>query len=140
MEILVKQLKQKNQIIAPQTTAEAVLVKHHNIVQRLDTVLDTKVEEISTPAGSGLKNIRTGSVVIVSHSNEIIPNEKPQPLAVQHDNNGHIVSTKPLGKFSIIVNNQEQVTYDGDGDQLLQMGDDFTLDDNNKIKLNWNNL
>lgn len=140
MGILVKQLKQNNQIIVPQTTAEAVLVKHGNQVRRLDQVLDNKLENISTPAGSGLKAVPNGTTLTLVHSTEIAANEKVAPLLVKHDNRGHIIETAPMGKLSIVVNNQTHVEHDGFSDQTLSMGDDFTIDEDNRIKLNWNNL
>lgn len=138
MELSIKQLKQQNKIIAPQTIAEAVLVKHNDTIQRLDTILSVKKEQVITPAGSGVKAIDNGTSVILTHSNEITPIEKAMPLSVKYDNRGHIIEAKPLGKLSIVVNNELHIEHDGSQDQLLQMGDDFTLDENNKIKLNWN--
>lgn len=55
MILTVKQLSQNNEIIAPQTVAEAVLVKNNDTVIRLDTLLSYKQDIIITPAGSGLK-------------------------------------------------------------------------------------
>lgn len=140
MEILVKQLKQNNQIIVPQTTAEAVLIKHDSQVKRLDQVLACKLEKVITPVGSGLTSIPSGTTLTLTHSSEIIPNEKVEPLLVKHDNRGHIVETAPMGKLSVVVSNQQYLEHDGSSDQTLSMGDDFTVDENNKIKLNWNNL
>lgn len=140
MEIVIKQLKQHNQIFVPQTTAEAVLVKHDDQVKRLDQVLKIKLEQIAAPAGSGLKVVPNETKVIVTHSNEITPNEEATPLKIKYDNRGHIVETAPMGKLTVVVDNKVHIEHDGSSDQTLQMGDDFTVDEDNKIKLNWNNL
>lgn len=140
MEIVIKQLKQNNKPFVPQTTAEAVLVKHDNQVQRLDTVLSVKLETIITPAGSGLTTIPNGTSTVLLHSNEIESNSKVQPLMVRYDNRGHIVETAPMGKLAVVVNDRSYIEHDGSSDQVLSMGDDFTIDEDNKIKLNWNNL
>ena len=140
MNLVIKQLKQNNQIFAPQTTAEAVLVKCNNQVQRLDQVLDKKIEKIIAPVSSGLTATPSGNTVIISHSTEIEANKQTSPLLIKHDNRGHIIETAPVQTFVVTVNNKVHVDYDGSSQQTLQMGDDFTLDDNNKVKLNWNNL
>ena len=141
MELIIKQLKQNNQIFVPQTTAEAVLVTHSSQVRRLDEVLDAKIERIVAPISSGLVVTPSGpSTVIISHSTEIEANTETAPLLIKHDNRGHIVETAPVKKLIVAVNDTAHVEYDGSSEQVLQMGDDFTLDDNNKIKLNQNNL
>lgn len=143
MELKVKQLRQTNnqQIIAPQTTAEAVLVKHGSQVKRLDVVLAQKIESVNSPAGSGIKVLQTTPTsVVLTHTNEIDASPTPKALRIGYDNRGHITSSAPLGKLSVVVDNKVHIEHDGSSDQVLQMGDDFTLDENNKIKLNWNNL
>lgn len=140
MELSIKQLKQNNQKFVPQTTAEAVLVKHNDQVKRLDTVLSVKLEAIITPAGSGLNVLQSGASAVLVHSNEITANDKTMPLMVKHDNRGHIVETAPMGKLAVVVNDQAYLEHDGSLNQILSMGGDFTVDENNNIKLNWNNL
>lgn len=141
MKLQIKQLKQNSQIIIPRTTAEAVLVKHDNQVKRLDIVLQQKIESVNAPAGSGLKVLMTTPTqAIITHTNEIEPNIEPKPLLLKHDNRGHIVETAPIKPLKVVVDEEVHVDYDGSEEQILQMGDDFTLDENNKIKLNWNNL
>jgi hypothetical protein len=54
MNILVKQLKHQGSAIAPQTIAEAVLVKQGNSVITLDKALELKQNTIITPNDSGL--------------------------------------------------------------------------------------
>ena len=142
MRVQVKQLQVKNQqIIAPQTTAEAVLVKHGTQVKRLDTVLEQKLETVNAPAGSGIKVLQTSPTsVVLTHTNEIEAHPAPKALLIGYDNRGHIVSSEPVRKLTVMVDNQVHIEHDGSTEQILQMGDDFTLDENNKIKLNWNNL
>ncbi len=140
MNIIIKQLKQNNQIFVPQTTAEAVLVIYNDQVQRLDQVLERKIERIVTPASSGLIATPSGSNVIISHSTEIEANKETAPLLIKHDNRGHIIETAPVEPLIITVGNQVHIEHDGSSKDFLQMGDDFTLDEQNKIKLNWNNL
>ena len=139
MGLQIKQLKQNNQIFVPQTTAEAVLVKHGGEVRRLDQVLSQKIESVVTIAGSGLTTTPNGSTVIIKHSNEIIANQAVQPLQVKYDNRGHIVETAPMGKLTVVVNKQSYIEADGSKDQTISMGDDFQVDQQ-EIKLNWNNL
>ena len=139
MELQVKQLKQNNQIFVPQTTAEAVLVKHGEEVRTLNVVLERKIEGIIAVAGSGLTATPNGTSVIIKHSNEITANNAVQPLQVKYDNRGHIVETAPMGTLSVVVNKQSYVEVDGSKDQTISMGDDFQIDQN-EIKLNWNNL
>lgn len=141
MNLTIKQLKQNNQIFVPQTTAEAVLVKRETRIHRLDEVLETKLERIIAPASSGLVVTPTDSTtVIISHSNEIEAIKEISPLLIKHDNRGHIIETAPVEKLVVTVGDTVPVEYDGSSKQMLQMGDDFTLDENNKVKLNWNNL
>ena len=77
MELTIKQLKQHDQIFVPQTTAEAVLVKDGGEVITLDNILKRKIEQIITPAGSGLQAFKQGSNIILAHSNSITANESP---------------------------------------------------------------
>ncbi len=139
MEILIKQLKQNNQIFVPQTTAEAVLVKHNNITITLDKALERKIEAVVTPLGSGLDYTVSGKTIILTHSNSIEPKEEVKPLQVKFDNRGHIVETKPMGKLTVVVNNTKYIESDGTQDNALLFGDDFRTD-NNFIALNWNNI
>lgn len=87
MEMIIKQLRQGSQIIVPQTTAEAVLVKHQGNVIRLDQALEMK-----------------------------------------------------SGPLSILVNGEQYITRNNKGEDILKLGDDFVKDDDNNIKLNWNNI
>lgn len=139
MKINIKQLKQNNQIIAPQTTAEAVLVKHGSTVSTLDNVLKKKIEQVIAPAGSGLSYIATKETVIIKHSNEVDPIEEARPLLIKYNSTGHITGSTPMGKLTVTVNDVKHVEIDGTSDQTISMGDDFRVD-NNIINLNWNNL
>ena len=77
MELTIKQLKQHGQIFVPQTTAEAVLVKDGEEVITLDNMLEKKIEQIITPAGSGLQAFKQEKNIILTHSNSITANESP---------------------------------------------------------------
>ena len=137
MKISIKQLRQNNEIFVPQTTAEAVLVKHNSVVTTLDQVLEKKIEQITT--GTGLTVIPTKQTVIIKHADEVIPVEDTRPLLIKYNSTGHITGSAPMGKLTINVNNQKHVEVDGTSDQTLSMGDDFIVD-NNFIQLKWNNL
>lgn len=139
MELIIKQLKQDNKVIIPQTTAEAVLVKNNKEIITLDRVLNKKLETITTPAGSGLTTINDGTRVIITHANEITPNQNTKAVLIKHDSRGHIIDTKPMGKLNIVVDSKKYKEIDGESDHTLSMGDDFTVD-NDIIKLKWNNL
>lgn len=140
MDLIIKQLKQNNQIFVPRTTAEAVLVKSNDQVQRLDKVLDKKLEAVITPLGSGLTYTASGQTVILQHSNSITPIEETKPLQVKYDNRGHIIETKPMGKLTVVVNNTKYIESDGSQDNILSLGDDFKIDNNNNIALKWNEI
>lgn len=139
MVLTVKQLKQNNQIIVPQTIAEAVLVKQGNTVLTLDTALKNKQNIIITPADSGLVQYEQNNSVILTHSTNITANEKPKSILIQHDSHGHIVATEPMKKLTISIENQPIIEHDGSEDNILNLGDDFEKD-NNTIKLKFNNL
>ena len=83
----IKQLKQGNQIIVPQTTAEAVLVKENGRVVLLSDVLQRK-----------------------------------------------------SGPLKILINGEQYITRDEEGNDTLKLGDDFTTDNDNNVVLNWNNV
>lgn len=141
MKLTVKQLKHNNEVFVPQTTAEAVLVKDKGEIKQLHIVLDQKIEEIETPEDSGLEVTRKFQKITITHTNNVEPVQKElTPLLIKHDNTGHITESTPVKKLKIIVDKEIHIEHDGSQEQVLQMGDDFTLDENNKIKLNWNNL
>lgn len=139
MVLTVKQLKQNNQIIVPQTIAEAVLVKQNNAVITLDTALKNKQNTIITPEGSGLMQVEQNNSVILTHSTNITANDKPKAILVQHDSHGHIIATAPMKKFTISVANTPIIEHDGSADNTLNFGDDFETD-TNTIQLKFNNL
>lgn len=141
MIITLKQLKKSGEVFAPQTVAEAVLVKDGEEISRLDTVLEKKIEAIVTPAGSGLSAYPQGKSVTITHSNTITATESPVPVQVQYDSRGHIISTSALGKTAITVNGGTTYTVlDGTEDKQISFGDDFDTDENNNIKLKWNDI
>ena len=140
MILTVKQLTQNGEIIVPQTTAEAVLVKtQSNVVTTLNRVLETKQNIITTPAGSGLSLYDQGNGAILTHSNNITVNSIPEHLLIQHDSHGHIIASEKIGSKIISVQNVPVINSNATQEQNLNFGDDFKLDQNN-IKLNWNNL
>lgn len=139
MDLEIKQLKQYDKVFVPQTTAEAVLVKEGTVVYTLDKVLEKKVEQVKTPAGSGLNSYKQGTSIIVTHSNTITANDTPQSVKVKYDNRGHIVETAPVEKLNVIVDNEGYTQYNGDEERNLLFGDDFGIDQN-KIALKWNNI
>ena len=139
MDLPVKQLKQYGAVFVPQTTAEAVLVKEGTTVYTLDKILEKKVEQIITPAGSGLNSYKQGTSIIVTHSNIITANDELQTVKVKYDNRGHIVETAPVSNLNVIVDTEGYTQYNGDEERNLMFGDDFGID-NNKIALKWNNI
>lgn len=140
MELTIKQLKQHSQIFVPQTTAEAVLVKDGGEVFTLDNILERKVEQIITPAGSGLQAFKQGSNIILAHSNSITANESPSSVKIKYDNRGHIVEAAPTSKMTVIVDQEGYFQYNGSEDKNLLLGNDFGIDEDNKIGLKWNHL
>lgn len=140
MELTIKQLKQHGQIFIPQTTAEAVLVKDGEEIITLDNMLERKVEQVITPAGSGLSAYRQGKNVILTHSNSITANESPSSVKVRYDSRGHIVETIPTSAITVIVDQEGYLQYNGSEDRNLLLGNDFEIDEDNKIILKWNHL
>lgn len=137
MKVAIKQLQQNNQILFPQTSAEAVLVKKGKTVITLDQALDFKIEKVNTPENSGLIAEKSGQEVTIQHSNPLIePNKTTEPLLVQYDQRGHIIDTAPVGKFRIFVNGNKTLEADGSQDTSMNFGDDFTIDNSN-IQLKW---
>lgn len=139
MDLPVKQLKQYGEVFVPQTTAEAVLVKDGTTIYTLDKILEKKVEQIITPAGSGLNAYKQGTSIIVTHSNTITANDSTKAVKVKYDNRGHIVETVPVSNLNVIVDTEGYTQYNGDEERNLAFGDDFGID-NNKIALKWNNI
>lgn len=140
MELTIKQLKQHGQIFVPQTTAEAVLVKDGGEVFTLDNILERKVEQIITPAGSSLQAFKQGSNIVLAHSNSITANESPSSVKIKYDNRGHIVEAAPTSKMAVIVDQEGYFQYNGSEDKNLLLGNDFGIDEDNKIGLKWNHL
>lgn len=129
-----------NEQVAPQTIAEAVLVKTIlNKIEPLSKVLNRKIETIESAQGSGIEVNKDGYKITLNHSNKIAPNTQPEPLLIQHDINGHIVNTQKVQPYRIIVKDKEHQLYDGSSETTLQFGDDFELE-NNKLKISWNNI
>lgn len=129
MILTVKQLKQHDQPIAPQTIAEAVLVKHNSQIITLDQVLKTKVD--STADNSGL-TIEGNTITHTSILTKIP--EKPTAVKVLYNESGHIIGTSDL---TVQVNNNP---YSTANDNFLNFGDDFEIDENSNIKLKWNGI
>ena len=133
---LVKVILANDQVF-PQTVAEAVLV-NGNQVTTLDKVLSKKIEQIITPDNSGLTASKQGTSVIVTHTNNITPNDVPKSSLIQYDQNGHIIKIEPTKTQTVLVNNTTYSQYDGNADSNIEFGDDFKVIDN-KISLTWGN-
>lgn len=127
-----------NSQVFPQTVAEAVLINGDQVTT-LDKVLPKKIEQISTPNNSGLTASKQGTSVVITHTNKIMPNEVPKSYLIQYDQNGHIVSTEPIKKQIITVNNVVYSQYDGNTGSNINFGDDFTVNNNN-ISLKWEDI
>ena len=140
MKLPIKQLTQNSQIFVPQTVAEAVLVKDNGQVITLNTLLERKLEQIITPANSGLIAYPQGKSVVLSHSNSISANDTPEPVNIKYDNRGHIIEVEATKKLRVTVNQKGYMEYNGSNDMNLALGDDFGTDDDNTIMLKWNNL
>lgn len=127
-----------NDQVFPQTVAEAVLINGDQVTT-LDKVLPKKIENIITPNNSGLTVSKQGTSITIAHTNKITPNEIPKSYLIQYDQNGHIVSTKPIKKQITTVNNIVYSQYDGNADSNINFGDDFTINNNN-ISLKWEDI
>ena len=127
-----------NDQVFPQTVAEAVLINGDQVTT-LDKVLPKKIENIITPNNSGLTVSKQGTSITIAHTNKITPNEIPKSYLIQYDQNGHIVSTEPIKKQIITVNNSVYSQYDGNADSNINFGDDFTIN-NNSISLKWEDI
>ena len=127
-----------NDQVFPQTVAEAVLINGDQVTT-LDKVLPKKIENIITPNNSGLTVSKQGTSITIAHTNKITPNEIPKSYLIQYDQNGHIVSTKPIKKQITTVNNIVYSQYDGNADSNINFGDDFTINNNN-ISLRWEDI
>lgn len=127
-----------NDQVFPQTVAEAVLINGDQVTT-LDKILPKKIENIITPNNSGLTVSKQGTSITIAHTNKITPNEIPKSYLIQYDQNGHIVSTEPIKKQIITVNNIVYSQYDGNADSNINFGDDFTINNNN-ISLKWEDI
>lgn len=127
-----------NDQVFPQTVAEAVLINGDQVTT-LDKVLPKKIENIIAPNNSGLTVSKQGTSITIAHTNKITPNEIPKSYLIQYDQNGHIVSTKPIKKQITTVNNIVYSQYDGNADSNINFGDDFTINNNN-ISLKWEDI
>lgn len=107
----IEQLKHGTTLIFPRTSQEAVLVNYKNRVQTLGDYIERTV---------------------------ITPNESPQNLKIQYNKQGEIINAEPVEKLNIFVNGVQYVTYDGNTEANLNLGDDF-INENNNIKLIWGN-
>ena len=141
MNLPLKFLKQNSEPFVPVTTAEAVMVQHPTGVERLDEVLKFKIEEIVTPAGSGLTSYRQDNgAVLIAHSNSITPSiNEFKPKLLKYDNRGHIVDTQDFEKLKVVVNNALYSQYDGSSENVVHLGDDF-INDDGRIQIRWNTL
>ena len=138
MILTIKQLKQGETTIAPQTVAEAVLVKQGSTIITLDKIINKKIDNVTST--EELTVTRKGNDIDITHTNQIQPTDTPRPLQVQYDSSGHIINSAPLGKLTILANGQTVIESDGSNDQQLRFDDNFEKDDNNNITIRWNNL
>lgn len=122
--------------VFPQTVAESVLVNGETVLT-LDKVLKKKVEQISTPEGSGLISSKNGTIITLSHQNTITPNDTPEAKLIQYNSTGHIVLTKDMSKQVVTVNSDIYTTYNGNADSVVSFGDDFKIDESDNISLTW---
>lgn len=136
MIITLKQLSQNNKIIAPQTVAEAVLVKNNDNVITLNKALSNKQDTILTPAGTGLVQHPQTNSVILTHSNNVEATDSLKTRLFKYDNHGHITESAEAGKIVIKLNNETILESGTIIDQSLNLGDDFKKEDD-IIKLNW---
>lgn len=134
---LVKVLQAGDQVF-PQTVAESVLVKNGTVLT-LDKVLQKKIEQIDTPKGSGLVTSKDGTIITLKHQNIITPNESAEAKLIQYDSNGHIILTSDVNKHIVTVNEALYTEYNGNKEIVTAFGDDFKIDDQGNIALNWNN-
>ena len=141
MILTIKSLNQNNEQFAPQTVAEAVLVKRKGKVIKLDEYLQYKQDQLSAPAGSGLTlySNEDSDTTLITHSNSIDPTDSLQVRLFKYDNRGHIIESAVQGKLSIKVQGETIMQSGNTVDQIINFGDDFNVDNNN-INLNWNNV
>jgi hypothetical protein len=133
MNLPIKFLKQNEEPFLPVTAAEAVMVKHATGVRRLDEVLRMKIEEVVTPAGSGLTSYPVDGGVVITHSNSIDPSvDELKPKLIKYDNRGHLIETSDFGQLKVIVNGNQHVQYDGSTTAYVRLGEDF-MDSNGYI-------
>ena len=140
MTLPLKFLKQNEEPFLPVTAAEAVMVQHVTGVRRLDEVLRMKIEEVVTPAGSGLTSYPVDGGVVITHSNNIDPSvDELKPKIIKYDNRGHIVEASDFGVLKVTVNGNLHTEYDGSTSSFVHFGEDF-MDSNGYIQIRWNNL
>ena len=140
MNLPIKFLKQNEEPFLPVTAAEAVMVKHATGVRRLDEVLRMKIEEVVTPAGSGLTSYPVDGGVVITHSNNIDPSvDELKPKIIKYDNRGHIVEASDFGVLKVTVNGNLHTQYNGSTSTFVHFGEDF-MDSNGYIQIRWNNL
>ena len=140
MNLPIKFLKQNEEPFLPVTAAEAVMVKHVTGVRRLDEVLRMKIEEVVTPAGSGLTSYPVDGGVVITHSNNIDPSvDELKPKIIKYDNRGHIVEASDFGVLKVTVNGNLHTEYNGSTSTFVHFGEDF-MDSNGYIQIRWNNL
>lgn len=139
----VVQLTQNKKVFAPQTIAEAVLVKQNSTIITLDKVLEKINTKINTKLTADesisiTQNIDENSIKI-GHTNTITPSPQLAPIKVAVDKNGHITNYSPLETTTIKIEGAEDITIDGSEAVNIQFGNDFRKDNDNNITLHWNN-
>ena len=122
--------------VFPQTVAESVLVNGAQVLS-LDKVLDRKIENVEALAGSNLKVIKSGTSVLISHNNVILPNNTPEAKLIQFDQTGHIITVDDVKKQTVTVNGEVYSEYNGNTISTIALDDDFKINENNSISLTW---
>lgn len=132
----IKELRQSGEAFAPITISEAVLVKHNGATKRLSDVLPLKLEIIES---SDLLVTTEGPKVIITHTNEITPNQDVKPMRIKYDSHGHIVQAEDVEPLKMFINGQQYADYDGSQEIAVNFGDDFE-NKNNCINIHWNGI
>lgn len=78
-----------------------------------------------------IKQLKQGTVTF-------FPQTSAEAILIHEDKNVITLDKFVNKTTTIVVNSRVCNTIKGSQDQTIQLGDDFTFDENNKIKLTWN--
>jgi hypothetical protein len=59
---------------------------------------------------------------------------------IKYDSHGHITESKVILPLNVTVNGENYISHTGSEQNTLKLGDDFTIDDKDNIKLTWATL